>query len=212
MRTLAQTHDPFSMIDTLYSWGNETLDTGRTPKIEGDGSWIQDGLMFDSLIVGHDESCMLQMVKDIHYCAAFIYCKITHWYTTCTWAENTTTVGADNYHPEIIGGILAQLMIKTAVGNRRISKSMTVWYQCDNKGVVSRGNLPIRPLKDGQSQDHILRLFCENNPIHLCTMKYDPCLWSLRWSIDSWSVLSGWKNQLHCWYLRHWSLDPRSSL
>ena len=63
--------DPDGLLETLGSWENNTL--WRSLKIDGAGGWIRRGLMYDSLIVGHDGSYMPKMAKYVCSCAVVIY-------------------------------------------------------------------------------------------------------------------------------------------
>ena len=112
-----------SFLDTLKSWeNNQSL--WRTLDVEGDGEWIQHGLVMDSLVVGHGGSYMPKVAQDICSCAAIIYCKINQRYATCTCVEKTLQAVAENYRTKILGGILAQLLVKAAAETMYASKIM----------------------------------------------------------------------------------------
>jgi len=113
----------------------------------------------DSLVVNHHGSYMPKVAQDICSCAAVIYCKITQRYATCTWEEKTSRATADNYRAEILGDILAQLLVKVAAGTKHASKCM----RARASGVTTRSwyltGTTLIGKKDGQAQSDAIRLF-----------------------------------------------------
>ena len=58
---------------------------------------------------------------------------------------------ASSYRGEILGSILAQLVLRAATGKTSCGNCV-VKVHCDNKGVLSHGNSDIMRLKENQSQ------------------------------------------------------------
>jgi hypothetical protein len=73
----------------------------------------------------------------------------------CTIAEKTASAGS--YRREILGAILAQLILHAAVQGRMGPYPIAA-IDCDNLGVVRHGNKPWRPLSTTQPQADILKI------------------------------------------------------
>jgi hypothetical protein len=72
-----------------------------------------------------------------------IYCTITKVCCKCTWAEMSTSAGS--YRGEILGGIMAQLILHAAAASYH-GAIIPVVVECDNNGIVIHGNNSTRPL------------------------------------------------------------------
>jgi hypothetical protein len=70
----------------------------------GDGSWILNGMLAQSLIIIHDGSYMKEISPDICSMATMIYCSITRYRCKCTLAERSASSGS--YSREIIDRIM----------------------------------------------------------------------------------------------------------
>jgi hypothetical protein len=149
-------HVPRTLLDNLPAWGNQSL--WSTLRIDGDHcTWIFQGLMHGSLIIGHDGSYMPQVANDICACAAVFYCTHKDKYTDVTWVEKSSKLLADNYWAEILGGCCAQLIVKAAIAGRNVLGSPIPHFGCDNMGVVLYGNNSRCPLLEKQAQADVLQ-------------------------------------------------------
>jgi hypothetical protein len=122
----------------------------------GDGLWILDGMLAQSLIIIHDGSYMKEISPDISSAAIIIYCLITRYRCKCTWAERSTSAGS--YRGEILGGIMTQLILNGASFSYE-DAIPPVAVDCDYNGVVSYGNGPHQSLPTNQPQADVLRVF-----------------------------------------------------
>jgi hypothetical protein len=133
--------------------GNQSL--WRTLKYDGDGSWIGEGLLAGTLLVAHDGSYMKEMAADICSAAVMIYCTRTRQTCTCTIVKNSSSAGS--YRGEILGAILAQLILRAA-SLGMIGPYPVLNEDCDNNGVVLHGNSYTKPLPASQTQADVLRV------------------------------------------------------
>ncbi len=122
----------------------------------GDGLWILDGMLAQSLIIIHDGSYMKEISPDISSAATMIYCSITRYRCKCTWAEGSTSAGS--YRGEILGRIMTQLILNAASFSYEGTIPPVV-VDCDNNGVVSHGNAPHLSLPTNQPQANVLQVF-----------------------------------------------------
>jgi hypothetical protein len=122
----------------------------------GDGSWILDGMLAQSLVIIHGGSYMKELLPNISLAATMIHCKIAKAQCKCTWAKIPTSAGP--YHGEILGGVMTLLILNVAASKCH-GVIPPVVVDCDNNGVVSHGNEPLRPLSTNQSQADILCIF-----------------------------------------------------
>jgi hypothetical protein len=84
-----------------------------------------------------------------------IYCTSTSSLCKCTIAEKTASAGS--YWGEILGAILAQLILHTTVQGW-MGPYPVAAIDCDNLGVVRHGNKPQRPLSTTQPQADVLKI------------------------------------------------------
>ena len=127
--------------------GNQSL--WRTLKCDGDGTWIGRGLLSGTILVAHDGSYMKEVAADVCSAAVMIYCTRTQQTCTCTIVEQSPSAGS--YRGEILGAILAQLLLRAAsVGI--FGPFPVLSEDCDNNGVVLHGNSFSKPLPTSQTQ------------------------------------------------------------
>jgi hypothetical protein len=122
----------------------------------GDGLWILDSMLAQSLIIIHDGSYMKEISPDISSEATMIYCLITRYQCKCTWAEHSTSAGS--YCGEILGRIMSQLILNAASFSYEGAIPPVV-VDCDNNGIVSHGNAPHWSLPTNQPQANVLGVF-----------------------------------------------------
>ena len=138
----------------IKTFANQSLLTSLD--YDGDGSWILGGMLLQSLVIIHDGSYMKEFTPDICSAATMIYCMNARARCKCTWAEKSTSAGPNR--GEILGGVMTQLILHAA-SSKYHGKIPLVRVDCDNNGVVSHGNAPLRALPTNQSQADILCTF-----------------------------------------------------
>jgi hypothetical protein len=137
----------------IHNDGNQSL--WRTLKCNGDGSWIGQGLLAGTLLVAHNGSYMKEVAVDVCSAAVMIYCTRTRQTCTCTIVEDSSSAGS--YRGEILGAILAQLILRAA-SLGMIGPFPVLNEDCDNNGVVLHGNSYSKPLPASQTQADVLRV------------------------------------------------------
>ncbi len=108
-----------------------------------------------SLIVVHNGSFMREVSSCVSAAAVIILCSVTGSICKCTIAEHSTS--ASSYRGEILGAIIAQLILRAAVTGRTGPFPMVI-EDCDNNGVVLHGNSHSRTLSSTQTQADVLRI------------------------------------------------------
>ncbi len=77
---------PISVFEqTIRHFTNQSLWVSLN--YNGDGSWILDSMLVQSLIIFHDGSSMKEISPDICSMATMIYFLITTYRCKCTWAK-----------------------------------------------------------------------------------------------------------------------------
>ena len=145
---------PTLFYDVLKSYENQTL--WRYFRCDGDGEWIREGVINGTLVIVHDGSYMPEVERNACEAAFMIYCTATE--SRAKGAAVEYSMDADNYHAEILGGLLVQLVLRVASSDPSIAFG-TQRTDCDNDGVVKHGNSATRQLKENQAQADILRCF-----------------------------------------------------
>lgn len=146
-----------SFLDRIRLLTNQSLWKSLT--VDGDGSWIYNGLLNNTLVMMSDGSYDENSANDVCSCAAAIECSTTGQRATVTWVEKSDSYTADNYRAEVLGGIAIQLILRVACEGKYISPSMRPRIGCDNNGVVHHGNHPWRPITANQAQADVLRYY-----------------------------------------------------
>ena len=145
-----------SVEEVLRSWGHRSL--WRTLRIDGDGSWIRRAMVLGTLVVVHDGSYKVKVANDVCTGAVAIRCIWTQHRALCAWTERTDRWNATNYRGEILGGILALLILRAATEGHSMPPFSTAVCGCDNMGVVGHGNEYWSPLQEKQCQGDLLRV------------------------------------------------------
>ena len=122
---------------------------------DGDGSWILEGMLAQSLIIIHNGSYMKGIFPSISSAETMIYCTIAKVQCKCTWAKKLTSAGS---YCEILGGVMTQLILYAAASLYHGTIPLVV-VDCDNNGAVIHGNTSHRPLPTNQSQADLLWVF-----------------------------------------------------
>jgi hypothetical protein len=89
-----------------------------------------------------------------------IFCKVARRIATFSAAERTDNQTASNYWGELLGGLLAALILKAA-SSLLSGNAHPAVVACYNMGVVIHGNDWHRSLREAQSQADLIRCFRE---------------------------------------------------
>ena len=108
-----------------------------------------------SLVINHDGSYMKEISPDICLAAVITFCTITGSLCKCTIAEKLTSAGS--YRGEILGAILAQLILHASV-HGEMGPYPIKMEDCNNLGIVRHSNKPGRPLSTTQPQADVLKI------------------------------------------------------
>jgi hypothetical protein len=103
----------------------------------GDGSWILEDMLAQSLIIIHNGSYMREISPIIFSAATMIYYTIAKVQCKCTWAKMLTSAGS--FCGEILGGVMTQLILHAAAASYH-GAIPPVMVDCDNNGIVFHGN------------------------------------------------------------------------
>jgi len=158
--------EPTSFVAALQSFPNQSL--WRHFVYDGDGEWIRRGMIMGSLAIVHDGSYQEHVSTQVSSAGVYIYCKTTRKVAKCGVAEHSNE--ASNYRGEILGAIIAQLILRAA-SRRASAPFQPVTIHCDNRGVLSHGNDPSSSLSEKQSQADLLRYLKQlvrENPFKSC--------------------------------------------
>ena len=117
----------------LQRWGNRSL--WEHLEIDGDGSWLIQGLLQGTIQCSSDGSYMLELCPDACSAAFMLICTTSKQKLVGMWAEKSPF--ASNYRGEIFGGMAIALILKAAYTllppNRTVSP-VKLWF--DNSGVI----------------------------------------------------------------------------
>jgi len=147
---------PDSVEAVLRSWGHRSL--WRSLHVDGDGSWIRRAMILGTLVVVHDGSYKEKVARDVCTGAVALRCVWTRKRARCAWTERTDRWNATNYRGEVLGGILALVILRAATEGYAMPSFSRVVCGCDNMGVVSHGNEFWAPLQEKQCQGDLLRV------------------------------------------------------
>ena len=111
-------------------------------------------MILGSLAIVHDGSYQEHISTQVSSAGVYIYCKITRKMAKCGVAEHSDD--ASNYRGEILGAIIAQLILRAA-SRRASSPFQPVIIHCDNRGVLLHGNDLSSSLLKKQLQADLLR-------------------------------------------------------
>jgi hypothetical protein len=108
-----------------------------------------------SFAIIHDGSYMKEISPDICLATVMILCTITGSLCKCTIVEKSTSAGS--YRGEILGAILAQLILHAAAQGQ-MGPYPVIMEDCNNLGIVWHGNKPQWPLSTTQLQADVLKI------------------------------------------------------
>jgi hypothetical protein len=121
--------------NVIRGYGNQSLWVSLN--YDGNGSWILEGLLAQSLIIIHDGSYMNEISPTVSSAATMIYCTIAKVQCKCTWAEMSTSAGS--YRGEILDGVMTQLILHATAASYQGAIPPVV-VDCDNNDVVIHEN------------------------------------------------------------------------
>ncbi len=134
-------------------------------------------MLAQSLLIIHDGSYMKEVSTHISLVATMVYCRIAKAQCKCTWAKQSASVGS--YREEILGGVMMQL-IPNAAASKCHDAITLVMVDCDNNGVVSHGNEPLRPFPTNQSgrySSHFQKPHCHSAIPRTIQIRAFTCWW-----------------------------------
>jgi hypothetical protein len=124
-----------SFLERIRALPNQSL--WKNFVVDGDGSWIYEGLLAGSLIFMSDGSYDPLLADDVCSCASIVACQSTGYRASVTWVEKSDRFSADNYRAEILGSIALQMIIHAACEGKYISPFVRPEIGCDNNGRCS---------------------------------------------------------------------------
>ena len=101
--------------------------------------WLYNSICNGTTVVVHDGSYMPKMTTEVCSAAVIICDKKSGEWLSCVIAEKFSS--ADNYRGEILGGVMALLLIKAATTGR-VEPDHPLNCHCDNMGVVKHAHHP----------------------------------------------------------------------
>jgi hypothetical protein len=134
-------HPVSGFKNVIRGFANQSLWVSH--EYDGNGSWILEGMLAQSLIIIHDGSYMREISLIISSAATMIYCTIAKVRCKCTWAKMLTSAGS--CRGKILGGIMMQLLLHAAAASYHGAIPPVV-VDCDNNGVVFHRYNSSRPL------------------------------------------------------------------
>ena len=105
-------------------------------------------------MIVHDGSYMPDVTTEVSLAGVYVYCTRSKRKAKCMVAEKSCD--ASNYRAEILGAIVAQLIIRAA-SHGSSARYQSVKIYCDNLGVLSHGSNPSTSLGENQAQADLLR-------------------------------------------------------
>jgi hypothetical protein len=146
---ISEEERPTTLESVICSYPNQML--WNDLDLDGDGEWIIDGLARGSLAIVHDGFFMEHLDKTPCLAGGIIVCKEVRRIATFSAAERTDNQTASNYRSELLGGLMAALILKAA-SSLLSGNAHPAVVACDNMGVVIHGNDCHHSLCGAQSQ------------------------------------------------------------
>jgi hypothetical protein len=85
-----------------------------------------------------------------------MYCKISRCWLKLSIAEKSDT--ASNYRGELLGAVMTLLILRVAMASENSATRVQQVMLCNNHGVISHGNSPLKSLPEKQKQADLIRL------------------------------------------------------
>ncbi len=145
----------------LLATFQERLDSFKNPSLwenlayDGDGEWIQEGLLHGLLCIAHDGSFMAEESTKRCLSGVIIYCRSSRQWLKSSIAESLEA--ASYYCGELLGAVIALLILWESSHN--LTRPLpAIPLFCDNHGVLSHGNNPYTVLPEKQKQVDLICL------------------------------------------------------
>ncbi len=122
--------------------------------VDGDGEWIRGGIVAGSLSIAHDGSYMATEALELCSAGVVIFCSASKNWLKASVAERLAV--ASNYCGELLGAVIALLILWAASVTIELPLP-SVMFHCNNRGVISHGNLPLVSLSKQQRQVDLIR-------------------------------------------------------
>jgi ribonuclease HI len=123
--------------------------------MDGIREWIQEGKTNETLVIAHDGSYMSTDSTSLCSAGVVILCTATKQWLKASLAKRSLC--ASNYRGELLGALMALLILQAASSHLPPTTTTTVVLHCDNKGVNSHGNSKLRSLPEKQRQADLIR-------------------------------------------------------
>ena len=134
----SQPLESMSLWAILASWGNEAV--WKNSSLAGD-EWIKPAYTRGSLILCHDGSYMPHQDNTRCLAGVLMICTKSTNQGHIAFCEHTDSKTASNYRGEIIGGVIATLLLwALSRCASPPSSNASISIYCDNLGVVCHGN------------------------------------------------------------------------
>ncbi len=134
---------PTTFCEILESYGDSRL--WENLSYDGNGEWIQEGLVAGSICITHDGSYMPKESTTLSSAGIIIYCKNTKQWLKILVMEHSNA--ASNYRGELLGAVLALLILRATTSMMTTLYPRTMLH-CNNKGVIGHSNSPLRSLPE----------------------------------------------------------------
>ena len=102
-----------------------------------------------------DGSYMGELAEDVCLAGVVLFCNCTGQMATISVAERTNDRTASNYRGELLGGLIAMLLLHAA-SQDTTRQFMPIHVYCDNIGMVGHGNKFRQSLPEKQVQLDVL--------------------------------------------------------
>jgi hypothetical protein len=144
---------PTSFLEVSHSHGNG-CDLWEDLVVDGDGEWLQQRLIAQTLVTALDGSFMPLDANDLCSAGIIIYCTSSKFTLRASAAERSNA--ASNYRGELLGAVMSMLILRAASSGIDPPYPKTRLY-CDNRGVIIHGNSPCTALPEKQNQADLIR-------------------------------------------------------
>jgi hypothetical protein len=92
---------PTTFLGRLFTNGSGTL--WENMSVDGNGEWIQEGIVSGSLCIAHDKSYMAEQSDSLCLAGIIMYCCTSRQWLKMSLAESSDT--ASNYRGELLGAV-----------------------------------------------------------------------------------------------------------
>ena len=125
-----------------------------------DGEWIIQAIDKGTLLIAHDGSFIPHQDKSLCSAGIALLCTQTGKIGTIKLCERTSPSIASNYRGELLGGMIASHILRTA--SHYSTSEHLVQVYCDNQGVIHHASHPDSLIPPRQTQSDVLQVFTTN--------------------------------------------------